>query len=125
MVFAITIGVGLGQWVLEEGSQRYRHLVMRQTSTRDVMYNMTNIINMTGCNTRKLLRVNPKSSYCKKKNFFSISLILYLYEMMNVQEAYCDNHFRTYITIVLYTLNLCSAVGQLHCNKTVPNSKNK
>ena len=45
--------------------------------------------------------------------------------MMNVQEAYCDNHFRMYKTIVLYTLNLCSAVCQLHCNKTVPNSKNK
>ena len=30
--------------------------------------------------------------------------------MMNVQEAYCDNHFRMYKTIVLYTLNLCSAV---------------
>ena len=28
--------------------------------------------------------VNPKSSYPKRKNLFSISLILYLYEMIDV-----------------------------------------
>ena len=45
--------------------------------------------------------------------------------MMNVQEAHCGDHFRMHRTTVLYTLNLCGAVCQLHCNKTVPNSKNK
>ena len=37
--------------------------------------------------------VNLKSSYPKKKNFFSISLILYLYEIMDVHWTYYDNHF--------------------------------
>ena len=41
------------------------------------MYNMINVIKVAK-------RVNPKSSHQKEKNFFSISLILYLYEMMDV-----------------------------------------
>ena len=74
-VFVITTGVGLGQWVLEEGSQRCRRLVMRQTSTRDVMYNMTNKINMIVCNIGKPLRLNPKSSYHKKKTFYFFNFV--------------------------------------------------
>ena len=37
-------------------------------------------------------RVNPKSSHHKRNKFFPISLILYLYEIMDVHWTY-DNHF--------------------------------
>ena len=57
------------------------------------MYNMIKIINAGVCYRWKSLRVNPKSSYHKEKQFFSISLILYLYEMIDVHSTYCDNHF--------------------------------
>ena len=42
-------------------------------------------------------RVNPK---CYPK-IFSISLICYLHEMMNVHELYCDNHFMMYINHII------------------------
>ena len=49
-----------------------------------------------------------------------ISLILYLYEMMDDHHAYCDNCFMIYVSqiIMLYTLNFYSAVCQLYLNKT-------
>ena len=50
-------------------------------------------------------KVNPKSPHCKE-NF--MSLIMYLYEMMDVHEIYCDNHF-----IMLYTLNLVLYVNYI------------
>ena len=50
-------------------------------------------------------RVNPKPSHLKERHFFSISLILYLYEMMDVHATYCDNHFISQI-ILLFTLKL-------------------
>ena len=45
------------------------------------------------------------------KNFVSISLIFYLYEMMFTKPI-CDNHFMMYVSqiIMLCTLNLYSAV---------------
>ena len=46
------------------------------------MYNVINIMNTAVCYVQKLLRVNPEFS-AQGKNF-SISLILYLYEMMDV-----------------------------------------
>ena len=52
-------------------------------------------------------KVNPKISHCKEK-FFSMSLILYLYENMDVHKIYCDNHF-----IILYTLNLVLYVNYI------------
>ena len=66
---------------------------------------MVNVINIAACYIRKL-RVNPKSSY-QAENFFSISLILCLYVMMNVRWTYTDNHFMMYISqvFVLHTLN--------------------
>ena len=41
----------------------------------------------------------------KKKKSLLISLILYLYEMVDVHEVYWDNHFMTYVgqITVLYT----------------------
>ena len=42
----------------------------------------------------KVNRVNPKSSHHKEEFF---SLILYLYEMMDVHYIYCDNHFMIYV----------------------------
>ena len=53
-------------------------------------------------------RINPKSAH-HTHTFFSISLILYLYEMMDAHEA---------CVIVLYTLSLYTAVCQLYLNKT-------
>ena len=66
-------------------------------------------------------RVNPKSFHHKERNFFfSVSFILYLCKMTDVHETYCGNHF-----ILLYTLNLQSAVCQLYFNKTGRNNKIK
>ena len=64
-------------------------------------------------------RANPKSSH-HKETFFSISLILWVYEMMDVQWTHCDNHFMMYTNqiIMLYTLNLYSDVCQLYLTKT-------
>ena len=40
--------------------------------------------------------------------------------MMDVHQTYCENHFMKYVSqiSILYTLNLYSAVWQLHLNKT-------
>ena len=47
------------------------------------MYNMINTINTAAYYILKvIMRVNHKNSHQKKKSFFSVSLILYLYEMM-------------------------------------------
>ena len=60
--------------------------------------------------------VNPRSSHHKEKYFF---LFFHLCEMINVHET-CGNHFMIYGSqiIMLYTLNLYSAVYQLCLNKT-------
>ena len=62
-------------------------------------------------------RVNPKSSH-HKENFFSS--ILYLYEMMDIHQTYCDDHFMMFVShiFMLYTLNLYSAACHLYLNKT-------
>ena len=60
-------------------------------------------------------KVNPKSSNHKEK-IFSISLILYLHEMMDVHQIYSDNHVSE--IIMLYILTLHSALCQLYLNKT-------
>ena len=53
-----------------------------------------------------------------------MSLMLYLYEMMNV---YYDNHFMMYVSqiIMLYTLNLFSAICRPYLNKTGRKQKQK
>ena len=63
-------------------------------------------------------RVDPEFS--SQGHFFSISLILYLHEMMDVNYTYCDNNFMMYVSQItmLYNLNLYKAVCQLHLNKT-------
>ena len=62
------------------------------------------------------LTVNPKRSYHKEK-IFSISLILYLYEMIDIHKTY-DNHFMVYVSqIIMLYLNLYSAVCQLYLNE--------
>lgn len=55
-------------------------------------------------------RVNPKSSHHKEK-LKKISLVLYMYEMMDGHSTYCG-HFMMYVSqvIMLYTLKLYSAV---------------
>ena len=53
----------------------------------------------------KLLRVNPKNSHHKEKIFLKN---LYLCEVMDIHQTYCDNHFIMYVSqiIMLYTLSL-------------------
>ena len=48
----------------------------------------------------------------KKKIVFSHSLILYLHEVMDVHQPYCDNHLIMYVSQVfmMYTVNLYSAI---------------
>ena len=79
------------------------------------MYNMINIISTAVCYLymKVVKRVNPKSSHHKEKNF-SISLILHLYEMVDVHCTYCDQHVMMYVKShhLLYTLNLYSVVCQ-------------
>ena len=94
--------------------------VVRQLSTRDVMYNnLINIINTAVCYVWKLTRVNLKSFHHRNKTFFH-SLILNLYETMDVHQTYNDNRFMMYGSqiVMLYTLNLESVVCQLYLNKT-------
>ena len=59
------------------------------------MYNMMNIINTDVHYMKDVKRVNPNSSYHKgKKTFFPISLMLYLYELTDVDyHTYCGNHY--------------------------------
>ena len=64
----------------------------------------------------KIVESKAKSSHYKKK--FFICLILYLCEMMDVHQTYCDKHFMMYVIIMLCTLNLYSVVCQLYLNKT-------
>ena len=58
------------------------------------------------------------SSYLKEKKIISISLILYLYEMMNMYEIYGEKHFIIYVShmIMLYILNLqyCVSIISRH-----------
>ena len=65
-------------------------------------------------------RVNPKEFSSQGKIFFSISLMLHLYERMDVPWIYCAHHFMMYVNqiIMLHILHLHSAVRQLYPNKT-------
>ena len=63
-------------------------------------------------------RVNPKSSHHKEKVFFFFFLfILYLYEMVDIHQIFCDNHFMMYVSqiIMLHTINIHSAVKCTQC----------
>ena len=59
---------------------------------------------------RVMKTVNPEFSSQEKK-FFSISLVLYLYEMMDGYQTYCEDHFVMFVSqiMMLYTLNVFSA----------------
>ena len=83
-------------------------------STGDVMYNMINIINSAFIHYIMCESCWESGSWefsSQGKNFFSISLILYLYEMTDVHWTY-DDLFMIYVsqTTVLYILNLYSAI---------------
>jgi len=58
---------------------------------------------------RVMKTVNPEFS-SQEKNF-SISLVLYLYEMMDGYQTYCGDHFVMFVSqiMMLYTLNVFSA----------------
>ena len=69
-------------------------------STRDIMYNMINIINTTV----KYERVNPKSSHHKENMFFS-PLILYLWDdgdSLNLLWSSFHNvsHYAEYLKLI-------------------------
>ena len=85
--------------------RRYK-LPPYKTNTRDVMYNMIHIINTYMFYMKVVQRVNPRV-LITRKDFFSISLTLYLYEMMDHHWIYHGHHFMMYGSpIMLYTLNL-------------------
>ena len=44
-----------------------------------------------------VMRADPKSSHYKK-----IPLFLYLYEMMEVNQTYCANHFTMHVSPLCY-----------------------
>ena len=58
---------------LEDGSEKLQTFSYKVISTRDVMHNTA------VCYTQTLLR-----EYIMRKNLFSISLILHLFEMMDI-----------------------------------------
>ena len=61
-----------------------------------------------------------KSSHQGKKNVTFFHFVsIYLYEMVDVEQIYCDNHFMIFVSqiIMLYTLNLYTVVCQLHLSK--------
>ena len=58
-------------------------------------------------------RVNPKSLYHKENMFFSISLTLYLYEMMNVHQTYCGHHFMIYVSRIIKHIHCCTSIMSL------------
>ena len=63
--------------------------------------------------------LNPKSSHHKEKIFFLF--ILYLYEMVDIHQIFCDNHFMMYISqiIMLHTINIHSAVKCTQCSVSI------
>ena len=67
-------------------------------------------------------RVNFKSFH-HKKILFSISLILYLYEMMDVHWTYCDKDFVMYETQIIILYLQTYIVCQLYLNKIGKNRK--
>ena len=67
---------------------------------------MIHIINTYMFYMKVVQRVNPRV-LITRKDFFSISLTLYLYEMMDHHWIYHGHHFMMYGSpIMLYTLNL-------------------
>ena len=65
----------------------------------------------------KALRVNSKHSH-HRDIFFSMSLLLYLYEMIDVHQINYDNHFMMCVSQIIMLYTLYSAVCQLYLNKT-------
>ena len=54
-----------------------------------------------------------KSSHQEKENVIFFHFVsMFLYEMVDAEQIYCDNHFMIFVSqiIILYTLNLTSAV---------------
>ena len=86
-------------------------------STRDVMYNMINII-ITAIYYIWKLRVNPNSSHHKEKNSFLFLLLCIYIRWWIFPKLIVIIASLMYVIIMLYTLNLYSAVCQLYLNKT-------
>lgn len=62
----------------------YKFPVIRQTSTKDVMYNTINVINIALLYIWKSLREYKLGVFATRKIFLEgFSFILYLYDMMN------------------------------------------
>ena len=67
-------------------------------------------------------RVNPNSAHYKEKIFF-ISLILYLYEIINTLNVLWQSFHDVSQIIMLYALNLYSAVCQYISGKLKEKNK--
>lgn len=57
-----------------------------------------------------------KSSHQEKENVIFFHFVsMFLYEMVDAEQIYCDNHFMIFVSqIMLYTLNLYTVVCQLY-----------
>ena len=94
--FAVTRAVdkwARGNWM--EVGKRYKLTVIRQISSRNIMYSIIDIINSAMFYMTVFKRVNPKCSYYKK-TFFSL-ILLYLRKWIFIKLD-CDNHFMTYVS---------------------------
>lgn len=58
------------------------------------MYNVTN----TAVCYMEVVRVNPKRSHHNKKCILKKILIVYLCEMMDIQQIYCGKPFVMYVS---------------------------
>ena len=78
---------------------------------------MKTTVNTALCYIWKLLRVNPRSSH-HKENFFFLFNFVSLWDD-GCSLMFCGSHFMMYLSqfIMLFTLNLYSAVCQLYLNK--------
>ena len=83
--------------------------------TRNIMYNMINIINTALCYIRKLLTVNPEFS--SQGRIIIFFYLIWWGDGCLLNLVWSSFHDVSQ-TIMLYTLNLYSAVCQVFLNKT-------
>ena len=98
--------------------KRYKLAVIKWISTLDIMFHMIDIINTAVCYIWKLLRI-------KSQEFSSQGIFFYFFDVVCIWDDWCSLNFCDILLIMyvsqiimLYTLNLYSAVCQLYLNKT-------
>ena len=89
---------------MDEGGQKDKLSVIRQISTRNIMYSMINAIMLLY--TKVVKRGNFKNSYHNKNCF--VFFYNFVCKMIDIHQTYCGSRFMMYVsqTITLYALNL-------------------